>query len=77
MVGGAQLANKSQDRWPKSKVTDKTATVIEEEKKSAVMFVEVKLPDLSISNVISSERYGTAERLFRVTSWVLRFVFNM
>ena len=58
-------------------VTDKTTTVIEEEKKSAVMFVEVKLPDLSISNVINSERYGTAERLFRVTSWVLRFVFNM
>ena len=58
-------------------VTDKTATVIEEEKKSAVMFVEVKLSDLSISNVINSGRYGTAERLFRVTSWVLRFVFNM
>ena len=30
---------KAQDMWPKSKVTDKTATVIEEEKKSAVMFV--------------------------------------
>ena len=41
------------------------------------MFVEVKLPDLSISNVINSERYGMEERLFRVTSWVLRFVFNM
>ena len=72
---GPNWLTKSQDRWPKSKVTDKTATVIEEEKKSAVMFVEVKLPDLSISNVINSERYGTAERLFRVTSWVLRFVF--
>ena len=33
------------------KVTDKTVTAIEEEKKSAVMFVEIKLPDLSISNV--------------------------
>ena len=69
---GPNWLTKSQDRWPKSKVTDKTTTVIEEEKKSAVMFAEVKLPDLSISNVINSERYGTAERLFRVTSWVLR-----
>ena len=74
---GPNWLTKSQDRWPKSMVTDKTATVIEEEKKSAVMFVEVKLSDLSISNVINSGRYGTAERLFRVTSWVLRFVFNM
>ena len=73
---GPNWLTKAQDRWPKSKVTDNTATVIEEEK-SAVIFVEVKLPDLSISNVINSERYGTAERLFRVTSWVLRFVFNI
>lgn len=50
---------------------------MEEEKKSAVMFVEVTLPDLCISNVINSERYETAERLFSVTSWVLRFVFNI
>ena len=50
---------------------------MEEEKKSAVMLVEVKVPELSISNVIEVERYGTAERLFRVTSWTLRFIFNI
>ena len=58
---GPNWLTKSQDRWPKSKVTDNAAPVIEEEKKSAVTFVEVKLPDLSISNVNNSERYGTVE----------------
>ena len=58
---GAAQLAKSQDRWPKSKVR-----------------VRVRVRVIySISNVINSERNGTAERLFGVTSWVLRFVFNI
>jgi hypothetical protein len=43
---------------------------MEEERKSVVMVVEVTEPS-SISRVIDLKDYGTAERLFRVTAWVL------
>jgi hypothetical protein len=49
---------------------------MEEERKSVVMVVEVTEPS-SISRVIDLKDYGTAERLFRVTAWVLRFGFNV
>ena len=72
---GPDWQTKSKEEWPKFEATDKTKTVLEEERKSVVMVVEVTELS-SISRVIDLNDYGTAERLFRVTAWVLRFGFN-
>ena len=74
-VGPDWLA-KSEDEWPSGKVTDKTASVLEEECKSVIMVVEVK-ESARVSNLINLKDYGAAEDLFRLTAWVLRFVFNV
>ena len=73
---GPDWLTKSKEEWPKFEATDKTKTVLEEERKSVVMVVEVTEPS-SISRVIDLYDYGTAERLFRVTAWILRFGFNV
>ena len=73
---GPDWLTKSKEEWPKFEATGKTKTVVEEERKSVVMVVEVT-EQYSISRVIDLKDYGTAERLFRVTAWVLRFGFNV
>ncbi|XP_028416058.1 uncharacterized protein LOC114539642 [Dendronephthya gigantea] len=67
---------RSKEEWPKFEAAAKTSTVLEEERKSSVMVVASSKELASISKVINLEDYGTAERLFRVTAWVLRFGFN-
>ncbi|XP_028409306.1 uncharacterized protein LOC114531905 [Dendronephthya gigantea] len=67
---------RSKEEWPIFEAAAKTSTVLEEERKSSVMVVASSKELASISKVINLEDYGTAERLFRVTAWVLRFGFN-
>ena len=71
---GPDWLTKSKEEWPKFEATDKT--VLEEERKSVVMVVGVIKPAI-LRRVIDLNDYGTAERLFRVTAWVLRFGFNV
>ena len=73
---GPDWLAKSEDEWPSGKVTDKTASVLEEECKSVINVVEVK-ESARVSNLINLKNYGVAEDLFRLTAWVLRFVFNV
>ena len=67
---GPDWLTKSKEEWPKFEATDKTKTDL------VVEVTEVTEPS-SISRVIDLNDYGTAERLFRVTAWVLRFGFNV
>ena len=67
---------KTVDDWPKFEANEKTSTVIEEQKRLAVMLVEVTQPK-GISSILDIKAFGTAERLFRVTAWILRFISNI
>jgi hypothetical protein len=71
---GPDWLTKSKEECPKFEATDKT--VLEEERKSVVMVVGVIKPSI-LRRVIDLNDYGIAERLFRVTAWVLRFGFNV
>ena len=64
------------DDWPKFEANEKTSTVIEEQKRSAVMLVEVTQPK-GISSILDIKAFGMAERIFRVTAWILRFISNI
>jgi hypothetical protein len=72
---GPDWLTKTREEWPKFEATNKSPTVVEEERKSAVMVLEVREP-LGVGRVLNINNYGTAERLFRITAWILRFGFN-
>ena len=40
------------------------------------MLVQVRAP-AGIGVVVDVSKYSTAERLFRVTAWLVRFIFNL
>ena len=73
---GPDWLRKTVDDWPKFEANEKTSTVIEEQKRSAVMLVEVTQPK-GVSSILDIKAFGTAERLFRVTAWILRFISNI
>ena len=74
---GPDWLRKTSDGWPKFEANEKTSTVIEEQKRSAVMLVKVTQPRGIISSILDIKVFGTAERLFRVTAWILRFISNI
>ena len=67
---------KTFEDWPKFEANEKTSKVIEEQKRSVVMLVEVTQPK-GISHILDIRTFETAERLFRVTAWILRFINNI
>ena len=73
MVGGARVAYKE---WPKFEGVCKSQKVVEEERKSATMIVQVKRQGRE-ERVIDLEKFSSSEKLFRVTAWVLRFLGNL
>ena len=66
---GPDWLRKTVDDWPKFEAS-LTSTVIEEQKRSAVMLVEVTQPK-GISSILNIKAFGTAEHLFSVTAWNL------
>ena len=67
---GPDWLRKTVDDWPKFEANEKTSTVIEEQKRSAVMLVKVTQPK-GISSILNIKAFGMAERLFSVTAWNL------
>ena len=51
---------KTSEDWPKFEANEKTSTVIEEQKKSAVILVEVTQPK-GIGCILDIRAFGTAE----------------
>ena len=64
------------EEWPKFECKEKGKGVLEEERKSATMLVQVRAP-AGIGVVVDVSKYSTAERLFTVTAWLVRFIFNL
>ncbi len=50
---------------------------VKEERKKALIMTVATSQSYKISNLMEIERFSTAKRLLRVTSWVFRFVFNL
>ena len=74
---GPDWLRKTSDDWPKFEANEKTSTGIEEQKRSAVLLVKITQPRGIISSILDIKVFGTAERLFRVTAWILRFISNI
>ena len=58
--------------WPKHKVVV-TSESKEEEKKTVVMVASVR-ESLSVSQIVSIDKYSSLERVLRVTAWISRFI---
>ena len=73
---GPEWLKKPKEEWPKFEDVSKSQKVVEEERKSATMIVQVERQS-SPERVIDLEKFSNLEKLFRVTAWVLRFVRNL
>ena len=58
--------------WPKHEVVV-TSESKEEEKKTVVMVASVR-ESLSVSKIVSIDKYSSLERVLRVTAWISRFI---
>ena len=65
-----------EDSWPTVKAITPTSESSEEERKAAVMTVQVDTP-LGLDRVVEINRYSCTRTLLRVTAWVKRFCFNI
>ena len=74
-VGPEWLA-KPKEEWPKFEGACKGQELVEEERKSTTMIVQIERQG-SVERVIDLDRFSSLERLFRATAWVLRFICNM
>ena len=73
---GPEWLTKPKEEWPKFEGVCKSQKVVEEERKSATMIVQVKTQGRA-ERVIDLEKFSSSEKLFRVTAWVLRFLRNL
>ncbi len=76
MVVGPEWITKPKEEWPKFEDVGKGQKVVEEERKSTTMTVQVQRQS-SAERVIDLEKFSNSEKLFRVTAWVLRFICNL
>ena len=65
-----------EDSWPTVKAIQPTTESSEEERKAAVLAVQVDTP-LGLDRVVQIDRYSCTRKLLRVTAWIKRFCFNV
>ena len=66
------------EEWPKKGLIVETPESVEEVKKSSVLVVqEVHVKVSNVSCVVDINRYSKLDKLLRVTSLVVRFIFNL
>ena len=65
-----------EDSWPTVKAIQPTTESSEEERKAAVLAVQVD-PPLGLDRVVQIDRYSCIRKLLRVTAWIKRFCFNV
>ncbi len=73
---GPEWITKPKEEWPKFEDVGKGQKVVEEERKSTTMTVQVQRQS-SAERVIDLEKFSNSEKLFRVMAWVLRFICNL
>ena len=65
-----------EENWPTVKAIQPTTESSEEERKAAVLAVQVDTP-LGLDRVVEIDRYSCTRTLLRVTACVKRFCFNV
>ena len=73
---GPEWLKKPKGEWPKFENVSKGQKVVEEERKSATLIVQVERQS-SPERVIDLEKFSNLEKLFRVTACVLRLIRNL
>ena len=73
---GPEWLKKPKEEWPKFEDVSKSQKVVEEERKSATLIVQVERQN-SPERGIDLEKFSNLEKLFRVTAWVLRSIQNL
>ena len=73
---GPMWLKEREDSWPTVKAIQPTTESSEEERKAAVLAVQVDTP-LGLDRVVQIDRYSCIRKLLRVTAWIKRFCFNV
>ena len=73
---GPEWLTKGRNFWTSYFCPDNSEEIEGERKRTNVMLT-LEQEEVGLSNIIEIERYGSLMKLFRVTSYVMRFVRNL